>query len=130
MAASAGLFTAWQATPKTETPRPKPEPPFFIQAAPKRYRPAPAPKDLPAGTHVKMLTSSGTFMLAGVHYKVGGQYGFQNVLVITDGDTITIADLEGEILAEHTRPAPGVKYVGNGRPPGGRTKTPQQSPMS
>jgi putative transposase len=122
--------TAWQATPKADTPRPKPEPPLLIQTVAKRHRPAPAPTDLPTGTRVRRLTSAGTLVLAGVHYKVDGQYGFQDVLVITNGDTITIADLEGEILIEHTRPAPGVKYVGNGRPPGGRTKTPQQSPMS
>jgi putative transposase len=42
-------------------------------------------------------------------------------LVITDGDKIIIADLQGEILIEHTHhPAPGVKYVGNGRPRGPR----------
>jgi hypothetical protein len=28
--------------------------------------------------------------------------------------------LEGKILIEHTRPEPGVRYVGNGRPRGGR----------
>jgi transposase InsO family protein len=122
--------TAWQATPKADTPRPKPEPPWHTQTAAKRHRPAPAPTHLPAGTRVRRLTSAGTLTLAGVHYKVDGQYGFQHVLVITDGDTITVASLEGEILIEHTRPAPGVTYVGNGRPRGGRTKTPQQSPMS
>jgi hypothetical protein len=45
-------------------------------------------------------------MLAGVHYKVDGRYGFQDVVVITDGDKITVADLHGEILIEHTRAAP------------------------
>ncbi|SFJ23494.1 hypothetical protein [Nocardioides psychrotolerans] len=77
---------------------------------------------------MKKLTSSGTFMLAKVHYLVGGQYGFQQVLVITDGDKTTVADLEGEILIEHTRPDPGVTYVGNGRPRGQRPKTPETSP--
>jgi hypothetical protein len=38
-----------------------------------------------------------------------------------------VADLEDEILIEHTRPAPEVTYVGNGRP---RAKTPESSPMS
>jgi transposase InsO family protein len=121
---------AWEATEKAEAPRPKPEQPFFVQAAAKRLRPAPVPTDLPAGTHVKKLTSAGTFNLAGVHYKVGGRYGFQQVLVITDGDKITIADLEGEILIEHTRPAPGVRYVGNGRPPGLQPKNSETSPKS
>ena len=79
---------------------------------------------------MKKLTSAGTFMLTGVHYMVGGQYGFQQVLVITDGDKITVADLEGEILIKHTRPAPGVTYVGNGRPRGPRPNRPETSPKS
>ena len=110
--------TAWEATEKAEAPRPKPEQPLSVQQVAKRLRPAPVPTDLPAGTRVKKLTSAGTFWLAGVHYMVGGPYGFQQVLIITDGDKITVADLEGEILIEHTRPAPGVTYVGNGRPRG------------
>ena len=70
---------------------------------------------------------------------VGGQYGFQPVLVITDGDEITVADLNGEVLIDHTRPQPGVTYVGNGRPRGLRSEEPgnvtevltqQPSPMS
>jgi hypothetical protein len=69
-------------------------------------------------------------MLAGVHYIVGGQHGFQQVLVITDHDKITVTDLQGEILIEHTRPAPGVTYVGNGRPHGPRPKNPKPSPKS
>jgi transposase InsO family protein len=121
---------AWEATEKAEAPRPKPEQPLFVQSVTKRLRPAPVPTDLPAGTHVKKLTSAGTFMLARVNYMVGGQYGFQHVLVITDGDTITVADPDGEILIEHTRPAPGVTYVGNGQPRGPRPKTPETSPKS
>ena len=35
-----------------------------------------------------------------------------------------------EILAEHTRPAPGIRYIGNGRPPGTRPKNPGASPKS
>jgi hypothetical protein len=61
---------------------------------------------------------------------VGGHYGFHQVLVIVDGDKITVADLDGEILIEHTRPAPGVTYVGNGRPRGPRPKTQEPSPKS
>ncbi|MPY84882.1 MAG: DDE-type integrase/transposase/recombinase [Actinophytocola sp.] len=122
--------TAWEATEKAEAPRPKPDPPFFVQATAKQPRPAPAPSDLPAGTRVKKLASNGALTLAGVHYMVGGQYGFQQVLVITDGDKIAVADLDGEILVEHTRPAPGVRYVGNGRPRGPRPKPPGTSPKS
>jgi hypothetical protein len=93
-------------------------------------RPTPVPADLPRGTRVRTLTTAGTFRLAGVTYKVAGQHALEQVLIITDDDTITVADLHGEILIEHTRPAPGVGYVGNGRPPGPRPKNPEASPKS
>ena len=88
------------------------------------------PKDLPAGTTIRKLTSAGSFMLAGVNYMVGGPYGFHQVLVIVDGNTITVADLDGELLIEHTRPAPGVTYVGNGRTRGPCPRNPERSPKS
>ena len=69
-------------------------------------------------------------MLAGLHYMVGGPYGFQQALVIVDGDKITVADLDGELLIEHSRPAPGVTYVGNGKPRGPRPRTPTDSSTS
>jgi transposase InsO family protein len=121
---------AWEATAKAEPPRPKPDPPLLVQAVARQLRPVPAPEDLPAGARVRRLTGAGTFMLAGVHYKVDGRYGFEDVVVITDGDKITVTDLHGEILIEHTRAAPGVTYVGNGRRPGGRSKATETSPMS
>jgi len=122
--------TAWQATDKVQAPRPKPDPLFFAHAAVKRHRPAPAPTDLPAGTHVKTLNTAGAFTLASVTYKVDGRRSFEQVLVVTDGDTITVADLDGEILIEHTRPAPGVTYVGNGRPRGQAPNSDETSPKS
>jgi putative transposase len=119
---------AWEATPKAEAPRPKPDPPFFVQPVAKRRRPA--PKDLPADTRVTKLSTAGTFRLAGVTYKVDGRRALEQVLVITDRDKITVADLDGELLIEHTRPAPGVTYVGNGKPRGPHPKTDDTSPMS
>lgn len=110
-------LAAWEAIPKAEAPRPRP---LFAEPAPKHNRPAPQPQDLPAGTRVMTLSTAGTFMLAGVHYKVDGRLGCEQVLVVTDDDNITVADLDGEVLIEHTRPAPGVRYVGNGKPPGRR----------
>ncbi|MFI5627772.1 integrase core domain-containing protein [Nocardioides sp. NPDC051685] len=133
---------AWEATPKAEPPRPRPDQPLYDlpvlgHPVPKhnhRSTPAPpttpAPTDLPAGTSVKKLASNGALKLGRVTYMVGGQYGFQQVLVITDDDKITVADLDGEILIEHTRAAPGITYVGNGRPRGPRPTTPEPSPKS
>lgn len=120
-------IVAWEATTKAEAPRPA-RGSFTRRAAP-RSRPAPAPTpvptDLPDDTQVKKLTTAGTFMLDKVHYKVDGRRALEEVLVITDRDKITVADLDGEILIEHTRPGPGVTYVGNGRPRGPQPKTSQ-----
>ena len=122
-------LTAWQATEKADAPRPKPDPPFLIRPAAPPRPPAP-PTTVPDGTIVRRLTSQGTFRLDKVTYLVGGQHGYHHVLITIDGDTITVVDHEGEILAEHTRPAPGITYVGNGRPPGPRAKTNETSPKS
>jgi transposase InsO family protein len=121
-------IAAWEATPKAEAPRPTRE--RLIRPVAPRPRPAPVPTDLPEDTQVKTLTPAGTFLLDKVHYKVDGQRGLEQVLVITDCDKITVIDLHGEILIEHTRPAPGVTYVGNGKPRGRRPNNPQTSPMS
>jgi putative transposase len=121
---------AWEATVKAEPPRPQPDPPLLVPVVARALRPLLALEDLPAAARVRRLTGAGTFMLAGVQYKVDGRYGFEDVVVVIDGDTITVTDLHGEILIEHTRPAPGVTYVGNGRRPGGRSRNSGTSPMS
>lgn len=69
-------------------------------------------------------------MIDGANYKVDGLYGSHDVLVIANGDQIIVADLEGEILIEHTRAAPEITYVGNGGPRGRRPTTPEPSPKS
>lgn len=123
-------LVAWEATAKAEPPRPQPDLTQLVAALARQRRRVLALEDLPAGARVRRLTGTGTFMLAGVHYKVDGRYGFEDVVVVVDGDTITVTDLQGEILIEHTRPAPGVTYVGNGRRPGGRGRSTEMSPKS
>jgi putative transposase len=126
--------TAWDATAKADPPRPKFDRPMFEGPVPsRRPRPKP-PADLPADTRIRTVSTSGNIGLDSVSYKVDVDRAFQQVLVITDdtqpGGKITVTDLHGEILAEHTRPAPGTRYVGNGQPPGTRPKNPRPSPMS
>jgi hypothetical protein len=113
---------AWNASAKAEAPRPTREQLIRPNVAPPQ--PLPVPRDLSDDTIVKTLASTGSFYLDKVQYKVDQRRGFQQVLVITDGnkpgDKITVTDLQGEILIEHTRPAPGITYVGNGHPRGPR----------
>lgn len=125
-------LTAWEATAKAEAPRPRPVRSLFDRPAP---RPRPTPRvpfdlDLPPDTRARKLNTAGTFTLDSVTYMVDTQRAFQHILIISEGDQLIVTDLEGEILAEHTRPAPGIKYVGNGRPRGPRPKTDEPSPKS
>lgn len=127
---------AWEATPKADPPRPKPDRPIYEEPVPSPYRrPRPQPPaDLPANTRLRTVSTSGTIGLDTVTYMVDSQRAFQQVLVVSAGDKvgdeIIVTDLEAEILAEHTRPAPGTRYVGNRRPRGPRPKNPEPSPKS
>ena len=80
------------------------------------------------------MNTSGTIGLDAVSYKVDVDLAFQQVLVVSTGDqtgdAIIITDLDGEVLAEHTRPAPGIRYVGNGQRPGTHPANPRPSPKS
>ncbi len=120
-------LAAWDATAKAEPPRPKADQrPWLSRPVPTRYLPPqpPPPADLPPDTRVRKVSSVGAIHVDKVFYKIDVEHRFKQVLVITDGDKLTITDLQGELLAEHTRPAPGVTYVGNGRRPGPRPKNP------
>ena len=64
------------------------------------------------------------------HLQIDVDHALKQVLVVNDADTIIISDFNGEILAGHTRPAPGITCVGNGRPRGPRPRNPGVSPMS
>jgi transposase InsO family protein len=123
-------LTAWEATAKADPPRPKPVRPLFERPAPRPRPTPPVPLNLPEGTYVRSATTAGTITLDYVSYMVDTHRAFEKVLVVSIDNAIIITDLLGEVLAEHTRPAPGVSYVGNGRPRGGRPKTTELSPMS
>ena len=117
-------LTAWEATPKAQAPRPRPLRPL-CERPDRTYEPArrtPLPRDLPAGTTARELSSNGTFSLDGVTYMVEAQHAFVQVLITTDEHRLIVTDLHGEVLAERTRPEQGTRYVGNGRPRGPRPK--------
>jgi hypothetical protein len=99
-------LTAWEATRKADPPRPKPDRPVYEVPAASRYRlpRAQPPTDLPAGTRVRTVTTAGTITLDSVTYKLDTQRAFHQVLVVSEGDTIIITDLHGEVLAEQPSP--------------------------
>ena len=117
-------LTAWEATPTADAPRPRSDRP--------RHEPAPSrrPQTLGDDTRVTRLRQNGSIRLREVTYMVDGRRAGEEVLVVQDGEKILVTDLQGTILIEHTRPTPGIGYVGNGRPRGRRPKTLQTSPMS
>lgn len=123
-------LVAWETTPKVEAPRPKLEAPLAIERTARRFWPVLPPRELPEGVLRKKLAGVGTFVLGGVTYQVSGRYRYQHVLLVIDGDMIAVANLQGELLIEHTRPAPGITYVGNGRPRGQWRDDPEVSPKS
>ena len=104
------------------------------ETGPARLRPAspdpvPAPEpqppaDLPADTRVRTVSTAGTIGLDSVTTRSTSTTPSSRSSSSPNGDKIIITDLQGEILAEHTRPAPGITYVGNGRPPGPARRTP------
>ena len=129
-------LTAWEATPKTDPPRPQANASWLGRPVPDRYRrpPIEPPSDLPADTRIRKVATSGTIHVDNVTYMVNVDHAFKQVLVIADGDQpgdeIVITDLDGVILVEHVRPALAITYVGNGRRPGTRPKNTGLSPMS
>ena len=116
-------LTAWEATPTADAPRPKPDRPRPRHAL--AHAPSPRAQMLGDDTRVTRLRPNGAIRLRKVTYMVDGQRAGHEVLVVQDGDKILVTDLQGTILIEHTRPAPGINYVGNGRPRGRRPKTPE-----
>lgn len=124
--------TAWDATPQADPPRPKPDRPTYPAPVPSAYRRPriPPPPNLPANTRARTISTAGTIHLDTVTYRVDARRAFEQVLVVTVDDQVIITDLQGEVLAEHTRPASGIRYVGNGRPRGPRPRTDGPSPKS
>jgi putative transposase len=121
-------LTAWEATPTVDAPRPKPDRPRLRHEH--AHAPSRRPQTLGDDTRVMRLRPNGAIRLRKVTYMVDGQRAGEEVLVVQDGDKILVTDLQGTVLIEHTRPAPGISYVGNGRPRGRRPKTLEPSPMS
>lgn len=122
---------AWQATPKAEPPRPRPPVSAAIVPGEESAPPPPRPtwRDMP-GEHLLKVRSDSTVVVHRVVYKIDAHHRGRRIHVSHDTEKIRFYDTtSGELFLEHPIPALGIKYVGDGTPPG-RPRSPKPSPMS
>lgn len=109
---------AWHATPKADPPRPaatRPEPP-----APRRSHLPPTQGHSVDGIRVARIKTNGTVKARSAWFQTDSRLAGTNTYIIYEHDTIMFFDEQGTLIIEHSWPAPGVKYVGNGKPQGPR----------
>jgi transposase InsO family protein len=112
---------AWDATPVAAPPRPKPPAPVAVAPGPS----GPQPGHAGDGTRLARVRRDGTVRVRKIEFRLGSSYAGQLVHIISDSDTVTFADLDGVIIAEHSWPLPGIAYIG-----ANQLHRPQLSPMS
>lgn len=120
---------AWEATPKAEAPRPRvDELPLRINT---QHVSPTAPQPAAHGEiRIARVRPNGGVRVRGINFQIDGQLAGHTIYVIPEPDTVAFADDAGTIIIEHAWPAPGIRYVGNGKPRGRRAKTLTLSPMS
>ena len=124
---------AWDATPVADPPRPDrvhDEPALTTRKPPARSR---TPQ---RGERRSRIRANGTVSLGSIAFLVSRAHAGCDVEITQDPDTVVFATPDGQVLVQHTWPAPGVTYVSthgpdptNSRGGRGRKKT-RLSPMS
>ena len=124
---------AWDATPVADPPRPDrvhDEPALTTRKPPARSR---TPQ---RGERRSRIRANGTVSLGSIAFLVSRAHAGCDVEITWDPDTVVFATPDGQVLVQHTWPAPGVTYVSTHGPdptnsPGGRgRKKTRLSPMS
>ena len=124
---------AWDATPVADPPRPDrvhDEPALTTRKPPARSR---TPR---RGERRSRIRANGTVTPGSITFLVSRAHAGCDVEITRDPDTVVFATPDGQVLVQHTWPAPGVTYVSthgpdptNSRGGRGRKKT-RLSPMS
>jgi putative transposase len=94
---------SWEATPKTDPPRPVPQRALIAAIDGKRM------------TRVR---DNGTVFARGTKFHVSRTLFGTLVYLVEEPDRLLVLDTDGTLLIEHRWPAPGTKYVGSGQPRG------------
>lgn len=105
---------AWDATPKAEEPRPRPD--DHDELAMTRPRRCTSRTDI--GERTARVYTDGKTRIEGVRYQLGKEHAGTHVHALWDTQTISFFDQHGTEIASHPRPDPGVTFVGNGKPRG------------
>ncbi len=122
--ALAGRITplqAWEATPKTEPPRPRPraasiEVPHRTDKTPPQHRTA-------EKVRIARIRKNGTAYARRIEFQISSSLAGHTTYVVENDDAVLFFDSNGTLIIEHTWPAPGIRYVGNGKPRGRRPQT-------
>lgn len=129
---------AWDATPIAEPPRRHTanDEPIIPGGAPTSHKPRTRSRTPQRGQRRSRIQANGTVSLGAIVFLASKAHARCDVEITWDPATIVFATPDGQILAQHTWPAPGVTYVSthapdptNSRGGRGRKKT-QPSPMS
>ena len=124
---------AWDATPVADPPRPDrvhDEPALTTRKPPARSR---TPQ---RGERRSRIRANDTVSPGSITFLVSRAHAGCDVEITQDPDTVVFATPDGQVLVQHTRPAPGVTHVSTHGPdptnsPGGRgRKKTRLSPMS
>lgn len=90
----------------------------------------------PSGERELTITRNGTAHIGGIAFLVNRALAGSKTIAIWDADTITFADVHGEVLIQYNWPPQGTAYVSHHPPDptnqrGGRgRRRPQPSPKS
>ncbi len=69
---------------------------------------------------VATIHLNGTIKARGIWFNVSSPLRGHEVYVIYEREALMVLDTRGTRIIEHPWPAPGVRYVGNGKPRGPR----------
>jgi len=120
--AVARLRSLARAEPDGGAETPRPAPPSAALAAPPDRPGPPEHQQQRSGSVVRAtrVRSDGTVRARKIEFRLGAAHAGRTVHVVSGPDAIRFFDTHGVLIVEHPWPAPGVTYVGNGRPSGRR----------
>lgn len=130
---------AWDGTDPAPSPRPTITSSIAVELVEVSARPSLPPlrtRQIVPGERIRAITKNGTVSIHAVTFQVSYAHAGQDVWVLVEYTGVMFVDMNGELLAEHSWPPAGTRYVSNrtgertGKRRGRPRKNPEPSPMS